>query len=73
MCVLSDVTGGRSTLYAWHTSSTRRVAPFAECPNTNVIVDADEYQEQGSYTVFYKGDAEVFSMKTDAVETIRKR
>lgn len=45
---------------------------FAAFPRTNIDVDADEYIEEGSYTVFYKSDEHVFSMKTDDVKTIRK-
>lgn len=45
---------------------------FAAFPRTNIDVDADEYTEEGSYTVFYKSDEQVFSMKTDDVKTIRK-
>ncbi len=47
--------------------------PFAEFPNTNIDVDADAYQEEGSFTVFYKGEKQVFSMKTGDVKTIRNK
>lgn len=47
---------------------------FADFPNTNIDVDADDYQEEGSYTVFYKGGAaQVFSIKTAEVKTIRSK
>lgn len=46
---------------------------FAGFPNTNIDVDADEYQEEGSYTVFYSGGEQAFSIKTDAVKTIRNK
>ncbi|WP_188111318.1 hypothetical protein [Nocardioides antri] len=46
---------------------------FAAFPRTNIEVDADEYLEEGSYTVFYKSDEQVFSMKTEDCKTIRKK
>lgn len=45
---------------------------FARMPNMNIKVDADEYVEKGSFTVFKNSAGEeVFSMKTSEVHTIR--
>lgn len=33
-------------------------------------VEADRYEEQGSYTKFFRGDKEVFSIRTELVTAI---
>ncbi|WP_300399879.1 hypothetical protein [Nocardioides sp.] len=47
--------------------------PMGEMPNTNVKVDAEDYEERGSFTVFVDAEGvDVLSMKTDKVKTIRR-
>lgn len=47
---------------------------FSGFPNKNVSVEAEEYQEVGAFIVFYDADGnDVYSMKTDKVDNIRRK